>query len=413
MQTRFSPEFLNTPDGKLAEGILRACVHCGFCTATCPTFLQTGNELDSPRGRIYLIKEMLENDTASSITARHLDRCLACRSCETTCPSNVQYHTLLDLGRAQVKKHHRPAPWQAFMKQVLLSILSNRVLFGLGVKIGRALRFLLPRTLASQLPGKSRFTTHQASTTHLQTGHQRKVVLLEGCVQSSLSPDTNTAARMVLDHLKIDTISIRQESCCGAMHFHTDAQQAGLDQARKLIQQMEQAIEQGAEAIISTASGCGSFIKDYPAVLGNDTEYLKKARHLLGFVKDIGEFLLSEDVAPLKLQNSKVLAFHSPCSLQHGQKLAGKTELLLTKLGITVPTVPDAHLCCGSAGTYSLFHAEMADKLRGDKLKHLQQISGEGIATANIGCQCHLAAKASMPVRHWVEHIADELAARR
>lgn len=409
MQTRLPAQLLATDAGREADSILRSCVHCGFCTATCPTFLLTGNELDSPRGRIYLLKEYLETGQATRITRTHLDRCLVCQSCETTCPSNVQYHRLLGIGQARLVKDVSLPPYDRFRQGLLLSVLGRPRLFAVLVRLGSLFRFLLPASLARQLPGKSTFGASDPAA----TAPARRVVLLQGCVQGSLAPDTNRAAALVLRQLGIHCVPVARESCCGAMHFHAGRQDAGLDRARQLVDQLVRELDGGAQAILSTASGCGNFIKDYQHVLAGDALYGKLAQRVVDATRDIGEYLAAQDLSGLRLSDSQVMAFHSPCTLQHGQKLTGVTENLLQRLGFTLTSVGDSHLCCGSAGTYSLFQPAMAKALRAKKLGALEAGGADAIATANIGCQCHLAGGTAKPVRHWIEYVAAALGRAR
>lgn len=407
MQTKFTDSFLATKDGQLADRILRSCVHCGFCTATCPTYLLTGNELDSPRGRIYLVKELLEENPAAKnpITKIHLDRCLSCQSCETTCPSNVDYHQLLDIGKERLQTSIRTSFFSRLGKTLLLGFISSRVLFSSAVKMGMVFSVLLPGRLARQLPGKDKFTDNPDSS----VSHEREVILLGGCVQQSLSPNTNRAAQKILSRLGVGVIELQQESCCGAMHYHSDRREEGLLNAKRLVEQIESIVAEGAESVISTATGCGNFIKTYSEVFRNDPGMLERLSNLEGKIMDIGEFLAKEDLKNLSLSGSTRMAFHSPCTLQHGQGLSGVTEKLLVSLGIQLQPVKDSHLCCGSAGTYSLFQGEIAGALRERKLSALNADKAENIATANIGCQCHLAAGTTTSVKHWVEYIAELL----
>jgi len=405
MQTRLQPALLATDAGREADSILRSCVHCGFCTATCPTFLLTGNELDSPRGRIYLLKEYLESGKATRITRTHLDRCLVCQSCETTCPSNVQYHRLLAIGHGMLAQDVAMPLSTRIRRGFLLAILGSPGLFAVLVRLGRLLAFLLPASLARQLPEKLRFDDITADSSE----STRKVVLLQGCVQPSLSPDTVNATAVVLREMDIRCVRIRHESCCGAMHYHSGHQDIGLARARRLIDQLLAELDAGAEAIISTASGCGNFIKDYGSLFAHDDPYRIKAERVVHAVRDIGEFLASEDLSALNATGSQTLAFHSPCTLQHGQQLGGVTEKLLKQLGFTLAPVSDSHLCCGSAGTYSLFQPAFAAELRRQKLQALEAGEADSIATANIGCQCHLAGGTSKQVRHWIEYVAEVL----
>lgn len=405
MQTRLQPALLATDAGREADSILRSCVHCGFCTATCPTFLLTGNELDSPRGRIYLLKEYLESGKATRITRTHLDRCLVCQSCETTCPSNVQYHRLIAIGQGMLAQDVAMPLSTRIRRGFLLAILGSPGLFAVLVRLGRLLAFLLPASLARQLPEKPRFDDITADSSE----STRKVVLLQGCVQPSLSPDTVNATAVVLREMDIRCVRIRHESCCGAMHYHSSHQDIGLARARRLIDQLLAELDAGAEAIISTASGCGNFIKDYGSLFAHDDPYRIKAERVVHAIRDIGEFLASEDLSALNATGSQTLAFHSPCTLQHGQQLGGVTEKLLKQLGFTLAPVSDSHLCCGSAGTYSLFQPAFAAELRRQKLQALEAGEADSIATANIGCQCHLAGGTSKQVRHWIEYVAEVL----
>jgi len=405
MQTRLQPALLATDAGREADSILRSCVHCGFCTATCPTFLLTGNELDSPRGRIYLLKEYLESGKATRITRTHLDRCLVCQSCETTCPSNVQYHRLIAIGQGMLAQDVAMPLSTRIRRGFLLAILGSPGLFAVLVRLGRLLAFLLPASLARQLPEEPRFDDITADSSE----STRKVVLLQGCVQPSLSPDTVNATAVVLREMDIRCVRIRHESCCGAMHYHSGHQDIGLARARRLIDQLLAELDAGAEAIISTASGCGNFIKDYGSLFAHDDPYRIKAERVVHAVRDIGEFLASEDLSALNATGSQTLAFHSPCTLQHGQQLGGVTEKLLKQLGFTLAPVSDSHLCCGSAGTYSLFQPAFAAELRRQKLQALEAGEADSIATANIGCQCHLAGGTSKQVRHWIEYVAEVL----
>jgi glycolate oxidase iron-sulfur subunit len=398
MQTTLSENARQLPRAEEAERILRSCVHCGFCNATCPTYQLLGDELDGPRGRIYLIKQVLEGNEATRKTQEHLDRCLSCRNCETTCPSGVDYHNLLDIGRAVVDAAV-PRPYgQRLLREGLRGVLPNPALFKGLVSSGQVLRALLPNTLQAKLPrnthpAKSRPTTH----------HDRQVLMLEGCVQPSLSPNTNSAAARVLDRLGISVAAIRKAGCCGALDYHMDAQAAGLDRARRNIDAWWPAIESGAEAIVQTASGCGAFIKDYGHLLSTDPAYADKAARVSALAKDLVEVLRDEPLDKLGVHSDQRLAFHCPCTLQHAQRLGGAVEALLQKLGFNLTPVPDSHLCCGSAGTYSLTQPDLSRQLRDNKLNALESGRPEVIATANIGCQAHLDGAGRTPVRHWIE----------
>jgi len=407
MQTQLPKHILATSSGKTVDNILRSCVHCGFCTATCPTYLVTGNELDSPRGRIYLLKEMLEKGRASIVTRTHLEGCLSCQACETTCPSDVHYHELLNIGRSMLASTVPVSLWKKLKRKALLAVIGSTHLFSFMVRLGGVFHFLLPASLLRQLP-HAKPELYEIETVQALP---RKMVLLNGCVQDSLSPQTNRATVKVLQALQIGTIDIAQESCCGAMHYHSDEQEEGLKRARRQIDQIEIALSEGAEAIISTASGCGNFIKDFPSLFKDEALYKNKAEHISSKVLDISELLLQEGISDLNFTRGEPLVFHSPCTLQHGQQLGGIAEELLSQAGFSLNPVQDSHLCCGSAGTYSLFQPEMARKLRDNKLSHLQAGHSNNIATANIGCQCHLASGTEQRVRHWIEYLAEALPA--
>lgn len=405
MQTTLAQPFQSSKEGQRAEEILRSCVHCGFCTATCPTYLLTGNELDSPRGRIYLVKQLLEDspDSAGKTTLQHLDRCLGCQSCETTCPSDVQYLELLDIGKAQLLlKTSRPL-LSRLRRHFLLYCISTPIIFRSLIRLASILRGVLPKSLSRQLPAAGEFNLT------IKHPSQRKVVLLNGCVQNTLSPATNNAAKAVLSRLNISVQEIEQESCCGALHYHSDYVDKGKRNARKLLAQLEAALDEGAEAVVSTASGCGTFLKRYSSLFQNDTSALELVKKINYRVMDIGEFIAREDADQLELSGSTRLAFHSPCTLQHGQGLNEVTESLLTKMGIQLEQTKDRHLCCGSAGTYSLFQPAMSKALKNQKLEALGAESVDKIATANIGCQCHLSSGTDKPVRHWIEYVAELL----
>lgn len=398
MQTTLSPQARQLPRAEEAESILRACVHCGFCNATCPTYQLLGDELDGPRGRIYLIKQVLEGNEVTAKTQQHLDRCLSCRSCETTCPSGVDYHNLLDIGRAVVDAAVPRPLGQRLLREGLRNIVPNPRLFNGLVNGGQMFRALLPDALQDKLP---RSAMMPASRPDIR--HARQVLMLEGCVQPGLSPNTNAAAARVLDRLGISVIPAREAGCCGAVDYHLDAQTTGLDRARHNIDAWWPSIEQGAEAIVQTASGCGAFIKEYGHLLGADPVYAEKARRVSTLARDLVEVLRDEPLDSLGIHADQRLAFHCPCTLQHAQKLGGAVESVLTRLGFNLTAVPDAHLCCGSAGTYSLTQPILARQLREQKLNALESGHPDVIVTANIGCQTHLDGAGRTPVRHWIE----------
>jgi glycolate oxidase iron-sulfur subunit len=398
MQTTLSEHASQLPRAAEAERILRSCVHCGFCNATCPTYQLLGDELDGPRGRIYLIKQVLEGNEVTRKTQEHLDRCLSCRNCETTCPSGVEYHNLLDIGRAVVDAAVQRPLAQRLLRQGLRKLVPNPGLFKGLIGSGQVFRALLPGRLESKLPRSAEPAKQRPTALHA-----RKMLILEGCVQSSLSPNTNAAAVRVLDQLRISVTSIKQAGCCGAVEYHLDAQAAGLDRARRNIDAWWPSIELGAEAIVQTASGCGAFIKEYGHLLSTDPAYADKARRVSALAKDLVEVLRDEQLERLGVKSAQSIAFHCPCTLQHAQKLGGAVEAVLTSLGFNLTAVPEGHLCCGSAGTYSITQPELSLQLRDNKLNALESGKPDVIATANIGCQTHLGGAGRTPVRHWIE----------
>ncbi|MNC06003.1 Lactate utilization protein A [compost metagenome] len=404
MQTTLSESARHLPRAAEAESILRTCVHCGFCNATCPTYQLLGDELDGPRGRIYLIKQVLEGNDVTQKTQQHLDRCLSCRNCETTCPSGVDYHNLLDIGRAVVDAAVPRPLGQRLLREGLRQTVPHPELFKSLVNSGQVFRALLPGNLQSKLPRN----VYPAKPRPM-TLRERQVLMLEGCVQPSLSPNTNAAAARVLDRLGISVIASREAGCCGAVDYHLDAQAAGLDRARRNIDAWWPSLEKGAEAIVQTASGCGAFIKDYGHLLASDPAYADKAKKVSALARDLVEVLRDEPLEQLGIHASQRLAFHCPCTLQHGQKLGGAVEALLSGLGFNLTSVPDGHLCCGSAGTYSLTQPELSRQLRDNKLNALESGHPEVIVTANIGCQSHLDGAGRTPVRHWIELVEANL----
>lgn len=404
MQTNLSEQAKRLPRAEEAERILRSCVHCGFCNATCPTYQLLGDELDGPRGRIYLIKQMLEGGEVTAKTQEHLDRCLTCRNCETTCPSGVQYHNLLDIGR-EVAEQQVPRPLnQQLLRQGLRTVVPRPALFKALTQTGLALRPLLPAALKAKLPRE----VHPAKPRPSER-HTRRVLMLEGCVQPGLSPNTNAATARVLDRLGISVTPIREAGCCGAVDYHLNAQEAGLNRARQNIDAWWPTIEAGAEAIVQTASGCGAFVKDYGHLLAGDPAYADKAARVSALAKDLVEVLQGEALEQLQVRAEQRLAFHCPCTLQHAQKLGGAVEAVLGRLGFGLTAVPDGHLCCGSAGTYSLTQPELSRQLRDNKLNALESGKPDAIVTANIGCQTHLDGAGRTPVRHWIEIVEEAM----
>ncbi|KTT14008.1 glycolate oxidase iron-sulfur subunit [Pseudomonas oryzihabitans] len=406
MQTNLSPAARELPRAADAERVLRSCVHCGFCNATCPTYQLLGDELDGPRGRIYLIKGMLEGGEVSEKTREHLDRCLTCRNCETTCPSGVSYHELLDVGRAEVERRVPRPLGQRLLRAGLRQVLPQPRLFGALLKSGQVLKPLLPASVQAKLPARI-----AAAGVRPAPRHARRMLILEGCVQPGLSPNTNAATARVLDRLGISLEAAPRAGCCGAVDYHLNAQEAGLDRARRNIDAWWPALQAGAEAIIQTASGCGAFVKEYASLLKDDPAYAAKAREVSARTRDLVEVLRDLPLEELRLANTPRLAFHCPCTLQHAQRLGGAVEGVLQRLGFPLTPVPDGHLCCGSAGTYSLTQPDLSRRLRDAKLEALESGRPEVIATANIGCQSHLDGAGRTPVRHWIEILDAALAA--
>ena len=411
MQTHLADLIKDTPEGREADSILRTCVHCGFCLATCPTYQLLGDELDSPRGRIYLIKQMLEGEPVTKKTQLHLDRCLTCRACETTCPSGVKYGHLIDIGRGIAEKIVGRTPVQALQRKALRTVLPNQMLFTPLVNLGRAVRPLLPGAIKKSVP------LAKPATSWPQTKHSRIMLVLDGCVQPSLEPNINAATARLLDKLGVTLVRAEKAGCCGAVSYHLNAQDEGLNAMRRNIDAWLPYLEQGAEAIVMTASGCGVTVKEYGYLLKHDPVYADKAARISAATKDISEILLAEQDrlvdlltgsnAASKTRGTK-LAFHSPCTLQHGQKITGVIEAMLTAAGFELAQVPDKHLCCGSAGTYSILQKALSQQLLQNKVAALQTETPRLIATANIGCLMHLQTRTDTPVKHWVE-ILDEV----
>lgn len=412
METRLADFIRDTRAGKEAEAILRSCVHCGFCTATCPTYQLLGDELDGPRGRIYLIKQVLEGKPVTEKTRLHLDRCLTCRACETTCPSGVKYSRLLDIGRQVVEEKLPRSAGTALMRWALREVLPRPAIFGPAVKLGQALRPLLPTALADKLPPPSQGATKPWPS---PSAHPRRMLALAGCVQPALAPNINAATARVLDKLGITLFEEAKAGCCGAVRFHLNDQEAAKNDMRCNIDAWWPHIEAGVEAIVVTASGCGVQVRDYGHALIDDAVYAKKAAKISELCRDPAEILTEQSESLLALLTGEKrergkLAFHSPCTLQHGLKIRGVIEAFLSAVGYSLTLVADAHLCCGSAGTYSLLQPELSGKLRENKLAALSAMAPQVIATANIGCLTHLQAGSVLPVRHWIELIDEVLA---
>lgn len=399
MQTNISDKYQANFNIKDAETILRSCVHCGFCTATCPTYQLLSDELDGPRGRIYLIKQVLEGNDITEKTQTHLDRCLTCRSCETTCPSGVRYGRLLEIGREIVDQQVPRNFMQTMQRMLLRKIVPYPQRFAILFKTGQLFRPLLPKTLKKKLP-LPRLLNNTTITTR-----ERKMLVLQGCVQSVVTPQTNQAAARILQKLDIELISAPKAGCCGAMSHHLSAPEEGLEFMRRNIDAWWPYIEQGVEAIVITASGCGTVVKDYAELLKHDTHYAAKAKQVSELTKDISEILRDENFSATKkiTQPFIKVAFHNPCTMQHGQKLNGVVERILVSAGFTLTKAQDSHICCGSAGTYSILQPTLSQQLLSNKLSALQSEQPDVIASANIGCQMHMAAKADVPVKHWLE----------
>ncbi|MGM0913525.1 MAG: glycolate oxidase subunit GlcF [Pseudomonadota bacterium] len=410
MQTHFTAEDLKKPHIREADRVLRTCVHCGFCNATCPTYQLLGDERDGPRGRIYLIKEMLEapegSDKVTEETRLHLDRCLTCLNCETTCPSGVEYHKLINIGRAEVERRVPRKASERALRYGLRKALVEPKRFQALLKLGLTFRPLVPGVLRDKMPP----APVDAGKRPEGSRHARRMLILEGCVQPGLSPNTNAATARVLDRLGIGLTPVAEAGCCGAIDFHLNAQDEGRARARANIDAWWPHIESGAEAIVQTASGCGAFVKEYAEILADDPDYADKAARVSELAKDLVEVLRDEALDDLKVKQGRRLAFHCPCTLQHAQKLGGAVEGVLTKLGFALTPVADAHLCCGSAGTYSITQPELSKQLRDNKLDNLEAGNPEVIVTANIGCQTHLNGANRTEVRHWIEIVDEALA---
>jgi glycolate oxidase iron-sulfur subunit len=394
MQTSLADFIRDTPEGREADAILRKCVHCGFCTATCPTYQVLGDDLDSPRGRIYLIKRALEGAHVSEKTQLHLDRCLTCRACETTCPSGVRYGRLLDIGRAVVEARVPRRPWDRLRRAVLGFGLPRRTLFAAALRLGRLIGMAPATRAAGGWPAAR---------------HARRMLALGGCVQPALAPSINAAAARVLDRVGVSLLEVPGAGCCGALRFHLDDQDGGRRDMRALIDAWWPLVAgRETEAIVMTASGCGVTVKEYAHYLGNDPAYRGKAERIAQLTVDLSEAIRPEDL-PRGAGKGRV-AFHSPCTLQHGQQVRGKVEALLERVGYELVPVRDAHLCCGSAGTYSLLQPSISAELRTRKLAALEEGAPQAIATANIGCMTHLQQPTATPVRHWIELLDAALA---
>jgi len=419
MQTNLIPLYQNSEKGQRAEEILRSCVHCGFCNATCPTYQALGDELDGPRGRIYQIKQLLEGEGVGEQTRKHLDRCLTCRACETTCPSGVRYHELLDIGRQALEQKVSRTQASKRKRALIHAWLLRPKLFAISLRMGRLFRAFLPEYLKAkvppvellELPLKQYAHEEQEAPEGSSTSRRGTILVFGACVQDLITPQVNQATRIVFKKLGFGVEMIGESSCCGALSQHMDAQAHALDSARRNIDAWLQQVERyAAVAIVANASGCGVFIKDYPELFSQDDPYYEKAKRLSSLCKDPVELLNQDElVSELKSRlcfTDDVLAYHPPCTLQHGQGLQGMVEALFSAIGKTVLLPRDAHLCCGSAGAYSLLEPELSETLRNNKVDALSSLQPDLVLTANIGCQSHLAGKNDVPVVHWLQYLA-------
>jgi glycolate oxidase iron-sulfur subunit len=404
MQTNLAEFMRMTPDGQEAEAILRNCVHCGFCTATCPTYQLLGDELDGPRGRIYLIKQMVEGAPVTRSTQIHLDRCLTCRSCETTCPSGVQYGRLVEIGRKQAETQVTRPLAQRLLRRALATVLPQPALFGPAFRVGVKFRRVLPKKLRDKLPPQ------RDPGVRPTTSHTRKMLMLDGCVQPAMMPNVNTATVRVFDALGVQLISAPSAGCCGAIRLHLSYHEEALDDMRRNIDVWWPYVEAGIEAIVMNASGCGATVREYGHLLRDDPAYAAKARRVSELTRDVSELLpdfeneLAERVAERAgRRDLHVVAYHPPCTLQHGQQVRGRVENLLAGLGFEVRLPAESHLCCGSAGTYSVLQPSLAYRLRDQKVEKLRATEAQAIVSGNVGCIAHLQSGTNTPVMHWIE----------
>lgn len=402
MQTKLPEAIVATAKGRRAEEILRSCVHCGFCNATCPTYELLGDELDGPRGRIYLIKDMLETQKVEPVAVTHLDRCLTCRACETTCPSGVEYSQLLEIARDYVSRNYRRGLLDRIKRRWLIRTVPHKQRFRRWARLGRAVRWLLPRRLREMLPPAVPATVLQATPRVSAAVATGSVLLLNGCVQQITTPQVNAALRELLAARSIAVVELAEEGCCGALELHLGEEPGGLAAMRKMLDDIAPWLDE-VDAVISTASGCGVTLKDYPRLLADDATYGELARRLRDKLLDVGEYLLSLDLSWRKRDEVLAVALHQPCTLQHGQKLGDEARRLLQNAGYDLVAVRDEHSCCGSAGTYSLLQGELSRELRDQKISCLEAGRPDVIATSNVGCHTHLAVSASVPVVHWIE----------
>lgn len=405
MQTAIEQSLLEQTSGQRANDILRSCVHCGFCNATCPTYQLLGDELDGPRGRIYLIKQSLESQHTTRTTLRHLDRCLTCRACETTCPSGVAYGELLEIGRHHILQRVK-RPWrERLLRRLLRLVLPYSRRFRTVLNLANLGALFLPRALAGKLRQSHR--QMQQSRAYQPATHTRRVLLLDGCAQQAIRPDINHKTAQVLDRLGITALHhVAGSGCCGAVSQHLDAPAEARNIMRRNLDAWTPVLDQGVEAVISTASACSLMLKDYGRLLADDTRYRARARRVSELAQDISEFLSREPCETLRSDSSQRIAVHLPCTAQHGQTLSEPINSILSRCGYTLTEVEDSHLCCGSAGTYSVLQPKLSQALREQRLQCLQQGQPNTIVTANIGCLLHLQSGTDRPVKHWIELLA-------
>lgn len=401
METHLADWLKGTADGEAAQDILRKCVHCGFCTATCPTYQLLGDERDGPRGRIYLIKQVVEGAMPTVETLQHLDRCLTCRNCETTCPSGVHYGHLVDIGRKLVDAQVQRPVGQRVLRTALREGLTRRWLFDPAMRVGKAIRPVLPASLQAKVPQA------KAAGVWPTRSHPTRVILLRGCVQPAMLPNIDAATARVLDRLEVQALQVPASGCCGAIRHHLDDHHGALADVKRNIDAWWPLIQEGiVSAIVMNASGCGAMVRDYGYLLRDDPAYAEKAARISALNMDIAEFLKPYEGRLRGMVHSEkalAAAFHPPCTLQHGQKLKGVTETLLGALGVKLQPVADSHLCCGSAGTYSVLQPTLSAQLRTNKLNALQAGKPQAILSSNVGCITHLGSGTEVPVRHWVE----------
>ncbi len=398
MQTNLASRFRQHQQAAEIDSILRKCVHCGFCNATCPTYQLLGDELDGPRGRIYQMKQFLEGEPANAEMLKHLDRCLTCRACETTCPSGVKYSHLLEFGKTAIERELPRRGWDRWRRRALVGFITSGRLFAVALRLGQLVRPLLPGRLGRAVPAR------QKPVARARRSHERRILMLAGCVQPVLTPNTNRLAINLLDRCGIEVIETHAGLCCGAAAMHTSNPELGLAQARHLIDACWPRIEAGVEAIVVTATGCGVNVADYGRLLAGDADYAERAARVSALCRDLVEIVEAEiDGLEPAAGPGQAVAVHTPCTMQHGLGINHRVERLLEKRGHRICPVEDAHLCCGSAGTYSMLQGALASRLRTNKVRALSVDHPEVIATANVGCQVHLAQGSDTPVRHWIE----------